>query len=222
MPPLRSLFSAVQDRRPRLVRSSSPRGEAPRQKASLQAMSTDLEGLQVAILATDGVEQVEILEPMKALRGAGADVKVVSLQTGTIQAMNNDVERGDRIAVDVDLSVDPDIFDALVLPGGTTNPDKLRMSEDAVAFVQHFVDNDKPIAAICHGPWMLIEADAVDGVQLTSWPSLRTDIENAGGEWVDEACVRDGLLVTSRKPDDLPEFCRQMIEMFGEDDDGEE
>ena len=182
-------------------------------------MSTDLEGLQVAILATDGVEQVEILEPMKALRGAGADVKVVSLKTGTIQAMNNDVEKGERIAVDVDLSVDADIFDALVLPGGTTNPDKLRMSEDAVAFVQHFVDNDKPIAAICHGPWMLIEADAVDGVQLTSWPSLRTDIENAGGEWVDEACVRDGLLVTSRKPDDLPEFCRQMIEMFGEDDD---
>jgi protease I len=182
-------------------------------------MSTDLEGLQVAILATDGVEQVEILEPLKALRGAGADVKVVSLKTGTIQAMNNDVEKGDRIAVDVDLSVDADIFDALVLPGGTTNPDKLRMSEDAVAFVQHFVDNDKPIAAICHGPWMLIEADAVDGVQLTSWPSLRTDIENAGGEWVDEACVRDGLLVTSRKPDDLPEFCRQMIEMFGEDDD---
>lgn len=185
-------------------------------------MSTDLEGLQVAILATDGVEQVEILEPMKALRGAGADVKVVSLKTGTIQAMHNDVEPGDRIAVDVDLSVDPDIFDALVLPGGTTNPDKLRVSDDAIDFVQHFVDNDKPIAAICHGPWMLIEADAVDGVQLTSWPSLRTDIENAGGEWVDEPCVRDGLLVTSRKPDDLPEFCRQMVELFSYDADEDE
>ena len=182
-------------------------------------MTTDLEGLQVAILATDGVEQVEILEPMKALRAAKADVKVVSIKTGTIQAMNQDVNPGEKIAVDVDLSTDPDIFDALVLPGGTTNPDKLRMVPEAVAFVQHFVDNDKPIAAICHGPWLLVEADAVDGVQLTSWPSLRTDIENAGGEWVDEVCVRDGLLVTSRKPDDLPEFCRQMVEMFGEDDD---
>lgn len=180
-------------------------------------MSTDLEGLQVAILATDGVEQVEILEPIKALKGAGADVKIVSLKTGTIQAMNQDVNPGDRIAVDFDITVDPDIFDALVLPGGTTNPDKLRVSEEAIEFVQHFVDSDKPIAAICHGPWMLIEADAVEGVQLTSWPSLRTDIENAGGEWVDEPCVRDGLLVTSRKPDDLPEFCRQMVAMFGED-----
>jgi protease I len=182
-------------------------------------MSTDLEGLQVAILATDGVEQVEILEPMKALKAAGADVKVVSLKTGTIQAMNQDVNPGEKIPVDFDLSVDVDLFDALVLPGGTTNPDKLRVSEDAVEFVQHFVDNDKPIAAICHGPWMLVEADAVEDVRLTSWPSLRTDIENAGGEWVDEVCVRDRLLVTSRKPDDLPEFCKQMIEMFGEDAD---
>jgi protease I len=185
-------------------------------------MSTDLEGLQVAILATDGVEQVELLEPMKALKAAGADVKVVSLKTGTIQSMVEDVNPGEKIPVDFDLSVDVEMFDALVLPGGTTNPDKLRMSEDAVEFVQHFVDNDKPIAAICHGPWMLIEADAVEGVQLTSWPSLRTDIENAGGEWVDEVCVRDGLLVTSRKPDDIPEFCRQMIEMFGEDADEDE
>ena len=185
-------------------------------------MPSDLEGLQVAILATDGVEQVELVEPMTALKEAGADVKVVSLKTGSIQAMHQDINPGERIPVDFDLTVDPDIFDALVLPGGTTNPDKLRVSEDAVEFVQHFVDNDKPIAAICHGPWMLIEADAVDGVQLTSWPSLRTDLENAGGEWVDEACVRDGLLVTSRKPDDLPEFCRQMIELFGEDAEDDE
>jgi protease I len=182
-------------------------------------MFTDLEGLQVAILATDGVEQVEILEPIKALRAARADVKVVSPKAGTIQAMNQDVHPGARIAVDFDLSVDAAIFDALVLPGGTTSPDKLRMIPEAVEFVQHFVDNDKPIAAICHGPWLLVEADAVDGVQLTSWPSLRTDIENAGGEWVDEVCVRDGLLVTSRKPDDLPEFCRQMVELFAEDGD---
>ena len=135
--------------------------------------------------------------------------------------MNQDVNAGDKIPVDFDLSVDADIFDALVLPGGTTSPDKLRMIPEAVEFVQHFVDNDKPIAAICHGPWLLVEADAVDGIQLTSWPSLRTDIENAGGEWVDEACVRDGLIVTSRKPDDLPEFCRQMVDLFGEDDDGD-
>ena len=182
-------------------------------------MFTDLEGLQVAILATDGVEQVEILEPIKALRAARADVKVVSPKTGTIQAMNQDVNPGARVAVDFDLTVDAAIFDALVLPGGTTSPDKLRMIPEAVEFVQHFVDNDKPIAAICHGPWLLVEADAVDGVQLTSWPSLRTDIENAGGEWVDEVCVRDGLLVTSRKPDDLPEFCRQMVELFAEEGD---
>ena len=181
----------------------------------------DLEGLQVAILATDGVEQIELTEPMKALKAAKADVKIVAPKKGTIQAMNQDVNAGDQIPVDFDLSVDVDIFDALVLPGGTTNPDKLRMIPEAVEFVQHFVDNDKPIAAICHGPWLLVEADAVDGVQLTSWPSLRTDIENAGGEWVDEVCVRDGLLVTSRKPDDLPEFCRQMLELFGEDDDEE-
>ena len=185
-------------------------------------MSTDLEGLQVAILATDGVEQVELTEPMKALKAAKADVKVVAPKAGTIQAMNQDVNPGDKIPVDFDLTVDPDQFDALVLPGGTTNPDKLRIIPEAVAFVQHFVDEQKPIAAICHGPWMLVEADAVDGVELTSWPSLRTDIENAGGEWVDEPCVRDGLLVTSRKPDDLPEFCRQMVELFGEDDEGED
>ena len=184
-------------------------------------MSTDLEGLQVAILATDGVEQIELTEPMRALKAAKADVKVVAPKTGTIQAMNQDVNPGDKIPVDFDLTVDPDQFDALVLPGGTTNPDKLRMIPEAVAFVQHFVDEEKPIAAICHGPWLLVEADAVDGVELTSWPSLRTDIENAGGDWVDEPCVRDGLLVTSRKPDDLPEFCRQMIEMFGEDDEEE-
>ena len=182
-------------------------------------MPTDLEGLQVAILATDGVEQIELTEAMKALKAASADVKVVAPKKGTIQAMNQDVNAGDKITVDFDLSVDVDIFDALVLPGGTTSPDKLRIIPEAVEFVQHFVDNDKPIAAICHGPWLLVEADAVDGIQLTSWPSLRTDIENAGGEWVDEACVRDGLIVTSRKPEDLPEFCRQMVELFGEDDD---
>ncbi len=179
-------------------------------------MAATLEGFKVAILATDGVEQVELTEPMKALKAAGADPKLVSLQTGTIQAMEKDVHAADKIPVDHDLSVDPNLFQALVLPGGTTNPDKLRMNPAAVMFVKHFVDNDKPIAAICHGPWMLVETDAVDGVRLTSWPSLRTDIENAGGEWVDKSCVTDGNLVTSRKPDDLPEFCKSMVELFGQ------
>ncbi len=179
-------------------------------------MSATLEGLRVAILATDGVEQIELSEPMKALRAAKADPKVVSIKTGTIQGMEKDINLADKIPVDFDLSVDPDGFDALVLPGGTTNPDKLRLDQQAVRFVRHFVDNDKPVAAICHGPWMLVEADAVDGVTLTSWPSLKTDIENAGGDWVDQTCVRDGNFVTSRNPGDLPEFCKTMVEVFAE------
>ena len=179
-------------------------------------MPNTLDGLKVAILATDGVERVELTVPAKALREAGATALVVSLKTGTIQAMDKDVTPSETITVDHDLSVDPEEFDALLLPGGTTNPDKLRMEPAAVEFVQHFVEEDKPIAAICHGPWLLVEADAVDGVTLTSWPSLRTDIENAGGDWVDQAHVRDGNLVTSRKPDDLPEFCAAMVDMFAE------
>ena len=178
----------------------------------------DITGRRIAVLATDGVEEVELTEPVEALRAAGAHITLVSLRAGQIQAMNEDVNPAGKHQVDLAVAeADAASFDGLLLPGGTTNPDKLRVSEDAVDFVQHFVDTDKPIAAICHGPWMLVEADAVEDMRLTSWPSLRTDIENAGGEWVDEVCVRDGLLVTARKPDDLPEFCRQMIALFGED-----
>ena len=181
-------------------------------------MAASMQGRKVAILATDGVEEVEITEPMKALKEAGAQVTVVSPKSGQIQAMNNDVEPAGRIPVDVEVgAAQPDQFDALILPGGTTNPDKLRMDGQAVAFVRHFVDGNKPIAAICHGPWTLVEAGGVRGRKMTSWPSLQTDLRNAGAEWVDQECVRDGSLVTSRNPNDLPAFCKGMVELFGEE-----
>ena len=172
-------------------------------------------GRRIAILATDGVEEVELTEPVKALRQAGAVVSIVSLEPEPFQAMEQDVNPSSRI--DVDLTVadaDAGQFDGLVLPGGTTNPDKLRMDEKAVAFVKQFVDADKPIAAICHGPWTLINAGGVKGHRMTSWPSLQTDLQNAGAEWVDETCVRDGKLVTSRNPKDLPAFCEAIVELF--------
>jgi protease I len=177
-------------------------------------MSKSLNGLRVAILATDGVEEVELTKPRDALKAAQAEFKIVSLKSGEIQAMEKDVHPSNKIAVDADVSTDPNGFDALVLPGGTTNPDKLRQDPKAVAFVKHFVDNKKPIASICHGPWMLIEAGAVRGKNVTSWPSLKTDLRNAGANWVDEVCVRDDMLVTSRKPDDLPVFCETMVDTF--------
>ena len=177
-------------------------------------MAQDLSGLRVAVLATNGVEQVELTEPVKSLRQAGADVTVVSPKGGTIQGMNHD-QKGDQLPVDKELAaVKPDQFDALVLPGGVANPDYLRVNKDAVAFVQHFAQTGKPIAAICHGPWTLIEADAVRGKRMTSWPSLKTDLRNAGADWVDEECVVDGSLVTSRKPDDLRAFNRTIAEVF--------
>ena len=168
---------------------------------------------KVAILATDGVERVELTEPLKALKGAGIDVTIVSLKAGEIQAMDNDVNPSEKIAVDLAVAdASADAFDALVLPGGTTNPDKLRMDETAVAFVRGFAEAGKPIAAICHGPWSLIEAGAVKGRKMTSYPSLKTDLRNAGATWVDETCVVDGNLVTSRNPKDLPAFCEKMLE----------
>jgi protease I len=177
---------------------------------------TSIKGVKIAILATDGVEQVELTEPQKALRAAGATVTVVSPKSGTIQGMNH-ADKGDQIPVDAELSsVRPEQFDALVLPGGVANPDYLRVIPKAVAFVKHFAITGKPIGAICHGPWTLIEADAVRGKKLTSWPSLQTDLRNAGARWGDEAVVRDGNLVTSRKPDDLGAFNDALIEMFGE------
>jgi protease I len=176
----------------------------------------DVRGRTVAVLATDGVEQVELTEPVKALKQAGAEVVVVSPKAGEIQGMNHH-DKGDKLKVNATLDeVSPERFDALVLPGGVANPDMLRTQPKAVAFVKHFVDASKPIAAICHGPWTLIEADAVRGKRMTSWPSLRTDLRNAGAQWVDEACVRDGRLVTSRKPDDIPAFNAAMLEVFAE------
>ncbi len=174
----------------------------------------DLSGRKVAVLATDGFEQVELTEPVKALKGASATVVVVAPKGGQIQGMNHQ-EKGEKVGVDKTLdSVSPQDFDALVLPGGVANPDTLRTMPEAVAFVRHFAQAGKPIAAICHGPWTLIEADAVRGRKITSWPSLRTDLKNAGAHWEDNSVVVDGMLVTSRKPDDLPDFCREMLQLF--------
>ena len=179
-------------------------------------MSGKLEGRTVAILATDGFEQSELLEPKKALESEGARTEVVSLESGTIRGWKLK-NWGQDVPVDVTIkTARPEQYDALLLPGGMMNPDRLRLEPRAVNFVRAFFDSDKPIAAICHGPWMLVEAGVVDGVRLTSWPSLRTDIRNAGGEGVSEEVVSDRKLVTSRKPEDLPAFNRRMIEMFAQ------
>jgi protease I len=178
-------------------------------------MELGLKGRKVAILATDGVEQVELVEPRKALDAAGAVTHVVSPKEGAIQGMNHD-EKGDMLSVDRALSqVHAGEYDALLLPGGVKNPDTLRMNADAVQFVREFMLSEKPVAAICHGPWLLVEADAVSGRTLTSWPSLQTDIRNAGGKWVDQAVVTDDQLITSRKPADIPAFSAAMVREFG-------
>jgi protease I len=175
----------------------------------------ELTGRRVAILATDGVEQIELVQPWRALESEGATVTLVSLQSGSIQAFEHDVEPADSFEVGATVSeVSVDDYDALVLPGGTTNPDKLRQDADAVRFVQRFSETGKPIGVICHGPWTLVEADVVRGRTLTSYPSVRTDIRNAGGTVVDEEVVVDEGLVSSRNPDDLPAFCRTIIEEF--------
>lgn len=178
--------------------------------------NSKLSGHRVAILATDGVEQVELTEPRRALDDAGATTKVVSPADGTIKAWQHD-HWGDQIPVDVPLAeARVDDFDALLLPGGVMNPDRLRQNDKAVRFVRQFFESGKPIAAICHGPWLLVEAGVVQDRTMTSWPSLKTDIKNAGGDWVDREVVTDEGLVTSRKPDDIPAFNRKMIEEFGE------
>jgi protease I len=178
-------------------------------------MSNELSGRKVAFLATDGVERVELEEPRRALDGAGAETTLLSIKTGEIQAREQDLNPAGTFAVDrlvSDVSIDD--YDALVLPGGTVNPDKLRMDETAVGFVRDFVGTGKPVAAICHGPWSLVEADVVRGRTLTSWPSVRTDLRNAGANVVDQEVVVDDQLVTSRKPDDLPAFCSTIVELF--------
>ena len=177
-------------------------------------MELGLRGRRVAILATDGVEQVELEEPRKALDAAGAVTHLIAPDEGSIQAMNHD-EQGARIPVDRVLAdVRPGDYDALLLPGGVANPDRLRMNERAVQFVREFMLADKPVAAICHAAWMLVEANAVAGRTLTSWPSLQTDVRNAGGEWVDDEVRVDDRLITSRKPQDLPAFCAAIVKEF--------
>jgi protease I len=178
-------------------------------------VSGSLEGQKVAILAADGVERIELEEPRGALRAAGAQTEVLSLHTGEIRARQWDIEEAGTIPVDrlvSDASVGD--YDALFLPGGTVNPDQLRMNREAVDFVRSFVESGKPVAALCHGPWTLVEADVVRGKRLTSWPSIRTDLRNAGAEVVDEEVVVDGQLTTSRSPMDLPAFCPAIVEQF--------
>jgi protease I len=177
-------------------------------------MTGVLDGLNVAILVEQGFEQVELEGPRRALDEAGARTKIVSPRSGKVRGWKH-TEWGDEVEVDVTLDrANEAQFDALMLPGGVMNPDKLRMNPEAVAFVRSFADAGKPIAAICHAPWLLVEANLVRGRRVTSWPSLMTDVNNAGGSWVDEPMVRDGAIVTSRKPDDIPEFNRGMIELF--------
>ncbi len=179
-------------------------------------MSSQLKGRKVAFLATDGVEQVELTAPWNVLKQAGADVVLVSDKPGEIQAMNHDA-KGQKLRVDVEVSrVTARDFDALVLPGGVANPDKLRTNKVAVSFVREFMELDKPVAAICHAPWLLVEADAVRGRTITSWPSLETDVRNAGGAWVDKQVQVDQKLLTSRRPDDLPAFCAKLVELLAD------
>jgi protease I len=176
----------------------------------------ELQGKKVAFLATDGVEQIEYTEPRKAVEQAGAEANLVSLEPGEIQGFNH-LDKGDRFPVDVEVSkASVDDYDGLVLPGGVANPDFLRANPDAVRFVRSFFETGKPVASICHGAWTLVEAGVVKGRTLTSWPSIKTDIENAGGTWVDEEVHVDQGLVTSRKPADLPAFNAKTIEEIAE------
>jgi protease I len=179
-------------------------------------MAGRLEGKRIAFLATDGVEQVELTEPWKAVQNAGGQPELISIHGGEIQGMNH-MDKADTFKVDRTVDqADASSYDALVLPGGVANPDFLRVDENAVRFARSFFDQSKPVASICHGPWTLVEADVVRGRTVTSWPSLRTDIRNAGGTWVDEEVHVDEGLVTSRKPDDLPAFCAKLVEEFEE------
>jgi protease I len=179
-------------------------------------MADELKGKRVAIVATDMVEQVELLEPRKALEQAGAKTELISIKPGEIQGFKH-YDKADKIPVDRTIEeVSADEYDALMLPGGVGNPDTLRMDENVVSFVRDFFEQGKPVAAICHAPWTLVEAGVVRGRTLTSWPSLQTDVRNAGGNWVDQEVVVDQGLVTSRKPDDIPAYDARMIEEFAE------
>ena len=179
-------------------------------------MAHKLDGKKIAFLATDGFEQVELTKPWDAIKAAGATVELISLESGKIQGMNHN-DKADKFDVDKTVdAVSAEDYDGLVLPGGVANPDTLRTHETAVDFIRDFFKQHKPVAAICHGPWTLIEADVVRDRKVTSWPSLKTDLKNAGAHWVDQECVCDEGLVTSRNPDDLPAFCEKAIEEFAE------
>jgi protease I len=177
---------------------------------------TNLNGMKVAVLVADGFEQSEMVEPKRALEQVGARPMIVSPVPGEVQGWKH-FDKADKFEVDVPLEqAKAEEFDALVLPGGVANPDQLRTKPKAVEFVKSFVQAGKPVAVICHGPWTLVEADVVRGRTITSWPSLKTDLQNAGAKWVDQEVVVDKVVVSSRKPQDLPAFCRKMIEAFGE------
>jgi protease I len=179
-------------------------------------MAASLQGKRIAFLATDGVEQVEYTEPRKAVEQEGAEAHLVSIKPDKIQAWKH-FDHSDTFPVDVTVGeANPADYDALVLPGGVANPDQLRMDPRAVSFVRAFFETAKPVGVICHGPWTLIEADVVRGRTITSWPSLKTDLRNAGANWVDQECVNDSGLVSSRWPDDLPAFCAKIVEEFAE------
>jgi protease I len=179
-------------------------------------MEKKLNGKKVAILVADGFEQVEMTKPREALIEAGAETKIVSPSSGKIQGMHH-ADKGDKFDVDVELKdAIPDEFDALMIPGGLMNPDQLRAAEEALEFTRHFFESGKPVAAICHAPWVLIDAGVIRGRTVTSWPNIKTDLRNAGANWVDKEVVVDNGLVTSRKPDDIPAFNEKMIEEFCE------
>ena len=180
-------------------------------------MADELQGKKVAILAADGVEQVELEQPKQAVEDAGAETELLSIETGEIQAMNHDIDKGDTFTVDKAVS-DASVgdYDGLLLPGGVMNPDNLRADENVISFLQEYFKTGKPVGVICHGPWTLVEADLVRGRTITSYPSIRTDLRNAGANVVDEEVVTDHGLVSSRNPDDLPAFCAKVVEEFAE------
>jgi protease I len=184
--------------------------------SDMNSEKNNLQGKKVAILATDGFEQVELTEPKKNLENAGAKVDVLSIKDGKIKGWDK-TDWGETVKVDrLVADARPDEYDALVLPGGQINPDKLRIDKQAVAFVREFAQSSKPVAAICHGPWVLIEAGVVKGRTMTSWPSVHTDLKNAGANWVDQEVVTDGNIITSRKPEDIPAFSRTLIEALSQ------
>jgi protease I len=179
-------------------------------------MADELKGKRVAFLFTDGAEQAEVTEPLEAVRKAGAEADIVSLEKGEVEMWKH-FDKGDKMTAEVAVAdADPSDYDGLVLPGGVANPDQLRLNKDAVKFVRAFFEQDKPVGVICHGPWMLVETGVAKGRKVTSWPSLQTDLRNAGADWVDEEVVVDNGLVTSRKPDDLPAFCAKIVEEIAE------